>query len=128
MRRSQRSLDPLPRRDNGCRRHLPQGNISESNPRADMGKNPLKLKRKRQLRELGINYRNEFTGFFYILKGNNIALTRLDWSKGGQRNISKFFSTMTKKIFLWIYTFQAIVLAIDLFTPIKKNSKFRNFL
>jgi hypothetical protein len=31
----------------------------------------------------------------------------LDWSKGGQRNISKFFSNMAKKIFLWIYTFQA---------------------
>ncbi len=33
----------------------------------------------------------------------------LDWSKGGQRNISKFFSTMAKKIFLWICTFQAIL-------------------
>jgi hypothetical protein len=43
----------------------------------------------------------------------------LDWSKGGQRNISKFFSTMAKKIFLWIYTFQVILRPFHIYKKIQ---------
>jgi hypothetical protein len=41
--------------------------------------------------------------------------------KGAQRNISKFFSTKAKKIFLWIYTFQAILRPFYLYTLFFQN-------
>ncbi len=53
-----------------------------------------------------------------------MCILQLYWRKGGQRNISKdkFFSTMDKKIFLWIYTFQAILKPFHTY-----NFVFQNF-